>query len=182
MVVFKPEWWSSSDRNGGRLQAGIVVAFRPESVVGMLQNMHIKMISFNKIQTEGGQNNKIPPFFCALAIGGIIGFISGLVGVGGGIFLAPILYLLKWGTPKKIAAASSLFILINSISGLIGQIQKSGDITYIGEYVLLVVSVFLGGQVGSWLCNYQFSHRKIEIFTSTLLFFVSTKIFVNILW
>ena len=142
----------------------------------------IKMIFFNKSQLEGKQNTSTPPFFCAVAIGGIIGFISGLVGIGGGVFLAPTLYLARWGAPRQIAATSSIFILVNSISGLLGQIQKTGGVKYIEEYLFLIVSVFLGGQIGSWLCNNQVSHRKIEILTSILLMFVSTKLLANFLW
>ena len=53
--------------------------------------------------------------------GGLIGFISGMVGIGGGVFLAPLLHLTNWDTPKKIAATASFFILVNSIAGLLGQ-------------------------------------------------------------
>jgi len=64
------------------------------------------------------------PVWLAGVTGGGIGLLSGLVGIGGGIFLAPVLYALRWDTPRKIAAACSLFILVNSISGLSGQITK----------------------------------------------------------
>ena len=71
--------------------------------------------------------NKIPKIFSIL-IGSVIGFFSGLVGIGGGIFLSPILFLMKAGHPKQIATSASLFILINSIFGVAGQITK--DIIY----------------------------------------------------
>ncbi|MFP3597020.1 sulfite exporter TauE/SafE family protein [Chryseobacterium sp. SIMBA_029] len=82
-------------------------------------------------------------------LGGGIGFLSGLVGIGGGIFLSPLLNLLKWDTPRKIAATSSVFILVNSISGIFGQVSKlSVDIDYF-RILSLCLAVFMGGQIGS---------------------------------
>lgn len=82
-------------------------------------------------------------------LGGGIGFISGLVGIGGGIFLSPLLNLLKWDTPRKIAATSSFFILVNSISGIFGQLTKlSVDMDFF-RILSLCLAVFIGGQIGS---------------------------------
>jgi len=82
-------------------------------------------------------------------LGGGIGFLSGLVGIGGGIFLSPLLNLLKWDTPRKIAATSSIFILVNSISGIFGQVSKlSVDIDYF-RILSLCLAVCIGGQIGS---------------------------------
>lgn len=82
-------------------------------------------------------------------LGGGIGFLSGLVGIGGGIFLSPLLNLMKWDTPRKIAATSSVFILVNSISGIFGQLSKlSVDMDYL-RIVSLCLAVLIGGQIGS---------------------------------
>ncbi|WP_307264706.1 sulfite exporter TauE/SafE family protein [Chryseobacterium sp. W4I1] len=82
-------------------------------------------------------------------LGGGIGFLSGLVGIGGGIFLSPLLNLMKWDTPRKIAATSSVFILVNSISGIFGQVSKpSVDMNYL-RILILCLAVFIGGQIGS---------------------------------
>jgi len=82
-------------------------------------------------------------------LGGGIGFLSGLVGIGGGIFLSPLLNLMKWDTPRKIAATSSVFILVNSVSGIFGQLSKlSSDIDYF-RILSLCFAVFIGGQIGS---------------------------------
>lgn len=82
-------------------------------------------------------------------LGGGIGFLSGLVGIGGGIFLSPLLNLLKWDTPRKIAATSSVFILVNSISGIFGQLSKlSVDMDYF-RILSLCLAVLIGGQIGS---------------------------------
>ncbi|KUG13988.1 hypothetical protein BEI02_16760 [Elizabethkingia sp. HvH-WGS333] len=82
-------------------------------------------------------------------LGGGIGFLSGLVGIGGGIFLSPLLNLMKWDTPRKIAATSSVFILVNSISGIVGQLTKlPAEIDFI-RILSLCLTVFIGGQIGS---------------------------------
>ncbi|MCS4304042.1 putative membrane protein YfcA [Chryseobacterium sp. BIGb0232] len=82
-------------------------------------------------------------------LGGGIGFLSGLVGIGGGIFLSPLLNLMKWDTPRKIAATSSVFILVNSVSGIFGQLSKlSIDMDYF-RILSLCLAVFIGGQIGS---------------------------------
>lgn len=82
-------------------------------------------------------------------LGGGIGFLSGLVGIGGGIFLSPLLNLMKWDTPRKIAATSSVFILVNSISGIFGQLSGlSVNMDYF-RILGLCLAVFIGGQIGS---------------------------------
>ena len=136
----------------------------------------MKMLLFKKGRFPAQECNFRPPFWCAFSIGGILGFVSGLVGIGGGIFLSPVLYLCKWGNPKKIAATATIFILINSISGLVGQIHKFGGLENIKDYNSLIISVFLGGQLGSWFCNNRIGYRKIEIFTAILMAFVSLKL------
>ncbi len=87
-----------------------------------------------------------------IAAGSIIGFISGIVGIGGGILLAPVLYVIKWNDSRKIAAATSFFILINSISGLAGQFIKTDISSDMVLIVPLAAAAFFGGQIGSRLC------------------------------
>ena len=108
--------------------------------------------------------------------GSVIGFISGMVGIGGGIFLAPLLHLTKWDAPKKIAATASLFILVNSISGLIGQyVNPNFSIDWSFTTVLLI-TVFIGGQIGSRLSNKFFTAVQLKKATAILIAFVSFKI------
>ncbi|MGC1242694.1 MAG: sulfite exporter TauE/SafE family protein [Chryseosolibacter sp.] len=108
-------------------------------------------------------------------VGGGIGFLSGLVGIGGGIFLSPILHLFHWDEPKKISAVASLFILLNSVSGLAGQMTRTEGIEW--NFILpLLVAVFAGGQLGSRLGVRKFDPVHIRRITSLVIFVAAIKI------
>ncbi len=102
-------------------------------------------------------------------IGGLIGFLSGLVSIGGGIFLSPILHFLNWAEAKKISALASVFILVNSISGLIGQFSRGLPNLDWQLMTLLLVAVFLGGQIGSRLGSKKFKPMYVRRITAMLI-------------
>ncbi len=114
-------------------------------------------------------------------IGGVIGFVSGLVGIGGGIFLAPLLYLIKWDRPRVIAATSSFFILVNSVAGLIGQ-TYAGSIT-VNWHILgpLLLAVGIGGLIGSRLNITILTQLRVKRLTAVLVIFASLRIFYRLL-
>ena len=122
-------------------------------------------------------------FFISIFIGSILGLVSGIVGIGGGIFLSPILFLLKADYPKNIVTTASLFILINSISGIFGQLTKENVINEITAYWPLFLSVFIGGLLGNYLNLKIFSSRIMALITSLLVLFVAIrmgfKIFIS---
>ena len=113
--------------------------------------------------------------FMSLVIGTILGFISGVVGIGGGIFLSPILFLLKADKPRNITTTASLFILVNSISGILGQLTKSIVVNEIYSYMPLFLAVFIGGLLGNYLNLKIFNSRVLAILTSLLVIFVSLR-------
>ena len=115
-------------------------------------------------------------FFVSIIIGSILGFVSGLIGIGGGIFLSPILFLFKADKPKVISTTASLFILINSISGMIGQLTKTNILVEVIQYSPLFISVFIGGLIGNYLNLKVFSGRILAIITSILVIFVASRI------
>lgn len=122
------------------------------------------------------RNKSIDKPVTNITIGGSIGLLAGLVGIGGGIFLAPVLHLTRWGDAKHIAAMTSLFILVNSISGLTGQLLQSKfeiDIMFI---LPLSGAVLIGGQIGSRLSINWFNHQVIKRVTAVLIFIVSVRI------
>ena len=112
------------------------------------------------------------PYFMSIVIGGILGFISGVVGIGSGIFLSPILFLLRVARPKHIVTAASLFILINSISGIIGQLTKNSILTEVQDYFYLLIAVLIGGQIGNYLNLKIFTSRLLALLTAGLVLFV----------
>ena len=116
----------------------------------------------------------------SLFIGSVLGLISGIVGIGGGIFLSPILFLLKVEKPKIIVTTASLFILINSISGILGQLTKENILIELSNYFILFICVFFGGLLGNFLNLKIFTSRMLAIITSLLVIFISTRIGVKI--
>ena len=112
-------------------------------------------------------------FFYSIILGSILGFVSGTVGIGGGIFLSPILFLLKAEKPKVIVTTASLFILINSISGVLGQLTKENVLNEIFFYWPLFLAVLVGGLFGNYLNLKIFSNRILALVTSFLVIFVA---------
>lgn len=109
-------------------------------------------------------------------IGGGIGFLSGLVGIGGGIFLSPLLYLSRWAEAKVIATTTACFILVNSISGLFGQISTNGFDVDIQLTSALLITVLIGGQVGSRLTATKINPKIVQKITAILILFVAVKL------
>jgi uncharacterized membrane protein YfcA len=119
-------------------------------------------------------NDNIPKIISVL-IGGSIGFVSGVVGIGGGIFLSPVLLLIKAGKTRHIATTASLFILINSISGLIGQSTKGFIFNEIYNYWPLFLLVLIGGQLGNFLNIKILPARAMILLTAGLVIFVAVR-------
>lgn len=109
-------------------------------------------------------------------LGGGIGFLSGLVSIGGGIFLTPILHLLNWETAAVITGISSLFILFNSIGGLAGQITSGIGQMDIAFILPILVAVIAGGQVGARLGSGRFDATTIRKVTSLIIFIAALTI------
>ena len=118
--------------------------------------------------------------FISFLIGSILGLISGIVGIGGGIFLSPILFLLKADKPKNIVTTASLFILINSIFGILGQFTKRSVLDEIQLYLPLFLAVFIGGLVGNYLNLKIFSNSTLALITSLLVIFVAIRMALKI--
>lgn len=116
----------------------------------------------------------------SVLIGGLLGFLSGLVALGGGIFLSPLLLNLRWGRPKEVAAVASAFIFLNSAAGLAGQLTK-GMPSDIAEYWPLFLAVLLGGQFGSRIgTNPLVSQHLIQRGTAVLILIISTRLLYKI--
>lgn len=110
----------------------------------------------------------------AIGVGAVLGLLSGLTGTGGGIFLTPILLLMRWATTKKAAAASALFILLNSISGLLGSISATKSIPSVA--LPLGVAVVIGGAMGSYLGSNKLQPLTIKRLLAVVLAIAGLKL------
>ena len=110
-----------------------------------------------------------------------LGYLAGLVGIGGGIFLAPLLHLARWDSARRIAATASLFILINSATGLVGQLAKSGVARFgeaLGGALPLLIAVVIGGQIGSYLALRYLPAKVIRWLTAALTGWVGIRLLI----
>jgi uncharacterized protein len=116
-----------------------------------------------------------------LLMSGAVGFLAGLSGIGGGIFMAPVLHLIRWDNARRIAAFASIYILINSITGLTGQIIKAGPQSLAGpaaEFWPLLIAVFVGGQLGSMFGMTFLTPRLLRTLTALLVGYAA----IRLLW
>ncbi len=151
-----------------------ILLFLVLSVAGIL------LLMSNKAYENKDITVKKLNIFISVIIGSLLGLISGIVGIGGGIFLSPILFLLKADKPKNIITTASLFILVNSISGIFGQFTKDNIINEFVIYWPLFLSVFIGGLIGNYLNLKIFSNRVLALITSFLVIFVAARMALKI--
>lgn len=129
-----------------------------KKILGVLLIISIIRLLFTK--DADGQALKQPNMALSLLIGAFIGFLSGLIGIGGGIILSPLLLLLSWTNQKQTAAISALFIFVNSASGLIGQLTK--DIQFNADMYWYVAIAFVGGLGGAYLGSLKFKQPVLK--------------------
>lgn len=116
-------------------------------------------------------------FFPALIIGGILGFISGIIGIGGGILLSPILILLNWADMKQTAAVSAAFIFLNSVSGIAGA--ASGSQAFSPEIYSWAIVAVVGGTTGAFFGSSKFNPVVLRYVLSIVLLFACTKLIIT---
>ena len=146
-----------------------ILLFLILTIAGILLFIESRTLKYDKFKIK-----KIP-LIISIIIGSFIGFFSGLVGIGGGIFLSPILFLMKAGYPRQIAVTASIFILINSIFGVAGQLTKDIVLNEFLNFWPLFFSVLIGGQVGNFLNIKFLSNKTLALITSLLVIFVAVR-------
>ena len=132
----------------------------------------LSFLQTKNIDNQVFTNNKLTD----ISLGGSIGFLSGAVGIGGGIFLAPILHFLHWDKTEKIAATASFFILINSLVGLVAFFTTSKHSIDYQFITPLILAVFLGGQLGTRLNLNLFNPNIIKQITAILVMIAGAEI------
>jgi len=131
----------------------------------------IRFIFFANIKVEEIRKSN---FILSVLVGAIIGFLSGLIGIGGGIILSPFLLLMKWADMKQTAAISALFIFVNSLSGFIAQLQKGIDFST--EMYLYVAVAFVGGLCGAYFGSLKFRQNILQYLLALVLIIASYKL------
>jgi uncharacterized membrane protein YfcA len=146
-----------------------------ESVFSKIFSVALVCTSIALILNPPRSKFRTLPYWQALIVGGLLGTISGLVGIGGGIFLAPFLYLWNVGSSKQISLYTSMFILINSLAGLMGQILKNGVISLPVDYIELLIAVLIGGLLGPTIHISWCTPEQIKRWTALLVLLVGIK-------
>lgn len=130
-----------------------------------------------RAQADAGPRRPSPRWLEPL-LGAVLGLVAGIVGIGGGIYLAPALHLLRWGPAHAIAGTSAVFILANSLSGLAGQVAKSGSGVgdVLGAHWMLLPAVIVGGAIGSALGSRRVAAHALRMLTGLLILFVAAQL------
>lgn len=150
----------------------IVEAVVYKKILGLLLLIPIiRFLFFRNITVDEFKKTNI---VLSLFIGAAIGFLSGLVGIGGGIILSPVLLLLKWTDMKQTAAISALFIFVNSLSGLAGQLTKG--IHFSTDMIAYVAIAFAGGIFGAFYGSLRFNQNVLKYMLATVLMVASYKL------
>lgn len=124
---------------------------------------------------------KSPSWPMAIFVGALLGLLSGMVGIGGGIFLSPILIYMGWARAKEAAAVASAFIFINSLAGLLGQFTKNAQLIEVEQYIFLFLAVIIGGQIGSRIGTHKkISYSLIQKGTGILTLFIGLRLLLKL--
>jgi uncharacterized membrane protein YfcA len=147
-----------------------------KTIVGIVLLFAAARLILSTIQRKPEEIRQ-PPRAVALAVGAVLGFISGLTGVGGGIFLTPLLLLMKWSETKIAAGVSAAFILVNSISGIIGNRQ---NVHLISDSIFpFTISVICGGLIGTYLGTQKFDTTTLRRVLAVVLIAAGTKLILT---
>jgi uncharacterized membrane protein YfcA len=141
-------------------------------ILGLFLLIAVARMFFSPKNFEGQTKPLNHPL--ALGIGAVLGFLSGLIGIGGGIILSPVIILLRWADMKQTAAVSAAFILINSISGLLGQ--STNSLSLAPQSAIMLAVAIAGGVTGAYFGSIKASNKALVVALSSVLFFAGIKL------
>ncbi len=133
----------------------------------------LKMLNF--LPTNKSEIRPVK-FLPGLAVGGVIGFFSGLIGIGGGIILSPVILLMKWGRMKEAAAVSALFIWVNSAAGMVGQLTQG--VRFDAKIWLYVSAAVVGGYLGGYIGSKRLNNSALQYLLALVLLMACIKLFL----
>jgi uncharacterized membrane protein YfcA len=139
----------------------------------------IRLLFFSRKQDED-QTLRPVPLWLALVIGALIGLLSGMVGIGGGIFLSPIILYARWGRSKQAATVAAAFIVLNSISGLLGRFLGGTIVLDVFSTALLPFGV-IGALAGSWFGAQRFTNLSLRRLLGAIMSFAVSNFWLT-LW
>jgi uncharacterized membrane protein YfcA len=145
-----------------KILLGLVLILSVIKILGFKRDTEINFKKINNVQAYG--------------IGAFIGFLSGLIGIGGGIILSPIVLLLRWGSMKEVAAVSALFIFVNSIAGIIGFLSNGGNMPI--SSIPIISVVFLFGIAGAFYGSKKFNNSILRYILSFVLCIAIIKLII----
>lgn len=138
----------------------ILVVLRMAGILGIVEN----------------KSQRVPKAGLALIIGGVIGILSGMIGIGGGIILSPLIILLGWASVKETAGISALFIWVNSLSGLSGHMVSGSALSW--DLLPAIGMVLIGGLIGGYVGSFQYGNKTLKIALSLVLAMASVKLII----
>lgn len=140
------------------------------------------------VQSQFGSGSKAPvkspPVVVLLGAGILLGLLAGVTGIGGGIYLAPVMHLFGWARAQTIAACTSMFIALNSVAGLSGQLTKG--LSFIDSLPLVVlvacpIAVLIGGRVGTFFLTNKLPQERIRVITAAVILLVAARLWLKVL-
>ena len=143
-----------------------------KKILGIL--LLFPVVRLGGVKFDSEKTDKEQTLFASLLIGGCIGLFSGMIGIGGGIILSPVILLLHWANMKQTAAVSALFIFVNSLAGLAGIFTTGFE--YKPEIIWLIVIAFAGGLAGSYLGAKKFNNIFLKRLLAVVLLMASIKL------
>ncbi|MBL7938491.1 MAG: sulfite exporter TauE/SafE family protein [Flavobacteriales bacterium] len=125
---------------------------------------------------SGKEGTRTPPVVLAMAIGAALGMLSGMIGIGGGVLLSPLLLICGWSTVKESAGVSAAFIFVNSLAGIVALSDTALPITM--DHVPWIVAAFAGGMLGSYIGAKYYSAKRLKQVLGAVLLFASVKLLI----
>ncbi len=132
----------------------------------------LRIVGFFK-QNDSG-NIKQVPLVAGILIGAILGFISGMIGIGGGIILSPLILLFSWGNLKETAAVSALFIVVNSLAGILGFLKQ--DVSIPSELFMWLSVAVVGGFLGAYWGSKRAENKMLKNVLAAVLLLAAVKL------